>query len=81
MAFGEVGREFEGPVFADIFIEHKDVLGLTVNARAGNLLGARNKFERTVFNGSRADNDVQFREERDRRIGPIFVFSVSGNFK
>jgi hypothetical protein len=79
--FGEVGRFGEGPVFADIFVEHKDVLGLTVNARAANLLGARNKFNRTVYNGSRADNDVQFEEDRDRRIGPIFVFSVSGNFK
>jgi len=79
--FGEIGRFGEDPVFVDVFVEHKDVLGLTVNARAGNLLGARNKFERTVFNGSRADNDVQFQEERDRRIGPIFVFSVSGNFK
>jgi hypothetical protein len=79
--FGEIGRYGEEPVFADVFVEHKDVMGLTVNARAGNLLGARNKFNRTVFNGSRADNDVQFREDRDRRIGPIFVFSVSGNFK
>ncbi|BDI60353.1 TonB-dependent receptor plug domain-containing protein [Qipengyuania nanhaisediminis] len=76
----EIGRQYEGPVFARVFIEHKDVFGLTVRAVAGNILGARNKFERTVFDGSRPDAAILFREAMDRRIGPIFRFSVSGDF-
>ena len=76
----EIGRGWEGPTFADIFIEHKDVMGLTVRAVYANILGARNFFERTVFDGSRPDGDVLFREVTDRRIGPIFRFSVSGDF-
>lgn len=76
----EVGRGYEGPTFMNLFVEHKDVFGLTVNASYGNVLGARNKFERTVFTGDRPSAPVLFNEVRDRRIGPIFRFSVSGNF-
>lgn len=76
----EVGREWEGPVFGSLFVEHKDVLGLTVKAQAGNLLGARNRFERTVYAGPRPDAPIRYREEMDRRIGPIFTFTVSGEF-
>ena len=76
----ELGREYEGPTFMNLFVEHKDVFGLTVNASYGNILGARSKFERTVFDGSRPTAPVLFRERADRRIGPIFRFNVSGNF-
>lgn len=76
----EIGRNYEGPVFARLSIEHKDVFGMTARATYGNILGARNKFERTVFDGDRPNAPILFREEMDRRIGPIFRFSLSGNF-
>ena len=77
---GEVGLENEGPTFADIFVEHKDVFGLTVKATAGNLLGGDGFFERTVWDGTRDVDPILFVENRKGRIGPIFRFSVSGNF-
>tara|TARA_Y100000114_G_scaffold152823_1_gene171751 strand:- start:862 stop:2907 length:2046 start_codon:yes stop_codon:yes gene_type:complete len=76
----EIGREWEGKVFGSLFIEHKDVLGLTVRARANNLLGARDYFQRTVFDGPRPEGAVRFEEYRSRRIGPIFRLTVSGDF-
>ena len=76
----EVSRDYEGPVFADLFIEHKDVFGLTVNLTAANLLGGRRYFDRTVFDGSRNDGLILFSEEQDERLGPIFRFSVAGSF-
>ena len=75
----EIGRETEG-TFLDLFVEHKNVFGLTVNARIGNILGARDVFNRTVFASSRPTGDVLFIEQSNRRIGPIFRFAVSGNF-
>ncbi|HEV2122991.1 MAG TPA: TonB-dependent receptor, partial [Chloroflexota bacterium] len=75
----EVGRQTEGPVFAYVFVEHKDLLGLTVRATVANVLGARSTLDRTVFVGRRT-GPVAFFEERDRRIGPIFSFSVRGKF-
>ena len=76
----EIGREWEGKVFGSLFIEHKDVLRLTVRARANNLLGARDYFQRTVFDGPRPEGAVRFEEYRSRRIGPIFRLTVSGDF-
>lgn len=76
----EFGRDWEGPYFGSLFVEHKDVFGLTVEGRISNLLGARNRFERTVFAGPRPDSPVLFREDMNRRIGPIFRMSVSGDF-
>ena len=76
----EISTEQEGPVFADLFLENKDVFGLTVRAVAANLLGGRDTGTRTVFDTSRADGAIRFVEAADRRIGPIFRFSVSGSF-
>lgn len=76
----ETGRGYEGPVFLDVFVENKDVFGLTARVTAGNILGARNFFTRTVFAGPRPDAEILFIEDRDQRIGPTFRFSLSGNF-
>lgn len=70
----------EGPWFGSVFVEHKDVFGLTVRAEAGNILGARQYRERIVYEGLRGATPIAFIEDRDRRIGPIFSFSVRGNF-
>ncbi|GAB2506165.1 TonB-dependent receptor plug domain-containing protein [Lysobacter humi (ex Lee et al. 2017)] len=75
----EVGRRWEGPVWASVFVEHKNVFGLTVRATAGNQLDAMSMWDRTVY-VDRRDGPVDYFEKRDRRIGPIFSFSVSGKF-
>lgn len=76
----EVGRQYEGPVFASLFVEHKDVLGLTLRATAGNLLNARSRWDRIVYAGRRNVAPVEFTETRNRLIGPIFSFSARGTF-
>jgi hypothetical protein len=76
----EVGRQWEGPVWLGVFIENKDVFGLTVRASASNLLNARSRWDRTVYTGRRNSAPVDFVEKRDRLIGPIFSFSVRGTF-
>ena len=75
----EVGRLWEGPVWAYVYIEHKDVLGLTVRATVNNILGADSMWERIVFDGRRT-GPIAFREDRDRVIGPILSFQVRGRF-
>ena len=75
----EIGRLTEGPVWASLFVEHKDVAGLTVRLTAGNLLDARSVWDRTVY-VNRRDGPVAFFEDRDRLIGPIFTLSVRGRF-
>jgi hypothetical protein len=77
---GETGLGWEGPTWFDVFVEHKDVAGLTVRLAAFNLLNARNKFDRVVHTGWRDRTPIDFIENRDRLIGPIFSLRVSGNF-
>lgn len=77
---GAVQLEWEGPTFAGLFVEHKDVFGLTVRATYNNLLNGRNYFDRTVWAARRNNSPVSFIESRDRFIGPIFSFQVKGNF-
>ena len=76
----EVGRKWEGPIWMSAFVEHKDVAGLTVRASVNNILNARSRWERDVYDGFRDSNPLLFKERRNRLIGPIFSFSVRGNF-
>jgi hypothetical protein len=76
----QVDKVWEGPVWASVFVEHKDVLGLTVRASIRNIANARSKRDRTAYTGVRGESPVSFVEERDRLIGPIFSFSVRGKF-
>lgn len=75
----EAGRAYEGPVFAGLFIEHKNVMGLTVKASANNLLNGRQRWDRRVYDGPRPDAPIAFVETRDRLIGPIFTLTVKGS--
>lgn len=76
----QVDRIWEGPWFASVFVEHKDVMGLTVQAGVNNVLGARSYRDRIVWEGLREATPIAFVEQRDRRIGPIFFASIRGNF-
>jgi hypothetical protein len=69
----------EGPVFLNAYVENKDVLGLTMRATVGNILGAASILDRINYAGRRTD-PVSFVELRRRKIGPIFSFLVSGTF-
>lgn len=76
----EVGLAWEGPNWAGLFVENKDVLGLTVRASVNNLLNARNRLDRTVYDGFRDRSLIAFVEHRNRLIGPIFNLLIKGNF-
>ena len=75
----EVGRLWEGPVWAHFYVENKDVYGLTVRATVSNILAATSMWDRTVYVGRRT-GPVAFHERRDRLIGPIFSLSIRGKF-
>jgi hypothetical protein len=75
----EVSRQYEGPAFGNIFVEHKDVLGLTARASLTNFLDGRSYLDRTVYVGRRT-GPVAFYERRDRKIGPILSLALSGKF-
>ncbi|MGQ0590727.1 MAG: TonB-dependent receptor plug domain-containing protein [Sphingosinicella sp.] len=63
-----------------VFVEHKDVFGLTVRASVDNLLDTNESFSRTFYDGRRnaTNSNILFREDRDRFYGPVFTISISG---
>lgn len=77
---GEFGLDTEGPVFDFSYVEHKDVLGLTVRLQVVNLLDARHKLYRTVYEDRRNNSPIAFVERRNQLIGPIFRLSFKGTF-
>lgn len=65
--------------FASVFVENKNVAGLTMRGSLGNLLDRRNKFDRTVFADRTADL-ASFTETRRRRFGQIVTLEIEGSF-
>ena len=76
----EINRSWEGPVWLAAYVENKDVFGLTVRAGVNNLLNARHRFERTVYDGRRLRDPVLYHQSNDQLIGPVFFFLVKGSF-
>lgn len=73
----QVAQPFFRNAFATVFVEHKDIAGLTVRASLRNLLDRTEGFTRTVYE-DRRDGPVAFVETRARKFGPIVAFQVSG---
>lgn len=70
-------RSINTPGSISAFIEHKNLLGLTVRAELFNLLGTRETFTRSFYNGRRTNGLLQT-EFRNRDYGPILSFSITG---
>lgn len=76
----QVDLLYEGPVWASLFVENKNVFGLTVRGELGNILNSRSRRYRTFYEGLRNATPVASVEDRNRLIGPVFSFSVRGTF-
>ena len=76
----EISQDNEGPLFGELFVEHKDVLGMKARLSASNLLGARATSSRIVYDGFRNTAPILFTETGDAEFGEIIRFSLQGNF-
>jgi outer membrane receptor for ferrienterochelin and colicins len=76
----EVFRSWEGPNWFSLYVEHKNLMGLTVRASVGNILNARHRWTRTVYEDWRDRSPVRFKQNNNQLIGPIFELNVKGTF-
>ena len=75
---GEISVNYEeSPFNTSLFVEHKNLVGLTVRGSVRNLLGANDYLDRTVFVGRRG-GAISFIEARNRSVGPTLSITVSG---
>ncbi|MEM6817715.1 MAG: TonB-dependent receptor plug domain-containing protein [Pseudomonadota bacterium] len=65
--------------FSRLFVEHKDVFGMTMRGSVANLNDRGNDFSRAIYN-DRAANDIAFTEERFRDFGLLIRLEVEGSF-
>jgi len=75
-----IDRNGDDKPYVSVFVEHKDVAGMTLKADLGNLAGQEEFFERTRFTARRDVGVVQQTEEIKFNYGPILRLSLSGSF-
>lgn len=76
----EVTYDYEGPFNSFAFVEHKDVMGLTVNLQVFNLFGAKANYDRTVYNGARNSSTVNYRDVHRLDMSPNIRLQIRGSF-
>ena len=75
----ERSTQKDSPPWSHLFIEHKDIFGMTGFIEFGNLLGQGDTSRRTFFSPDR-NGVVVGRDIREREFGDIFTFGISGSF-
>ena len=76
----EVYRSWEGPWWFYMFVEHKDVMGMTVRVGVDNIFNARHRWTRFVYEDWRDAAPISFIQRNNQLIGPIFSATVKGTF-
>ena len=75
----EIAKRKETPPFTQIFIEHKDLFGMTGYLRFGNIADQGDTTTRILFSPDRTGAIVG-REIRERKFKDILTFGLSGSF-
>ncbi|WP_271077029.1 TonB-dependent receptor plug domain-containing protein [Aurantiacibacter sp. MUD61] len=65
---------------AAVFVEYKDLFGMTANVRLADLLDNEDYLRRTVFDGPRNTAPILFTEERRRDLGQRITLTLTGSF-
>ena len=75
----EVSKRKETPPFGMLFVENKDVFGMTAYVRFGNIFGQGDTVTRTFFDPDR-NGSIIGQEIREREFGDILTFGLEGSF-
>jgi hypothetical protein len=68
------------PTIVGLYVEHKNVMGMTVRASVDNVFNGRHTLDRVVYTGYRDRSPVSFFDKRDQLVGPLFNLSIKGTF-
>lgn len=76
----ESGLDYSIDRNVSVFVEHKDVFGLTARVQMGNILEREVVLDRQIFTGPRGTSPLAFRENRRREVGHVINLTVKGGF-
>ncbi|MFN7164263.1 MAG: TonB-dependent receptor plug domain-containing protein [Hyphomonas sp.] len=75
----QIALSGNAPAFSMVYLEHKDIAGMTGTVALGNLFNQRDTFWRQVYAPDRNGTLVRS-EEYARAFGPIFTIQLKGKF-
>ena len=76
-----IQRFDQRPGWNEIFIEHKDILGMKVQAELGAAIEVYNQLDRIIYSGRRDNSGIDRIENRRREYdGPYLTLTVSDTF-
>lgn len=76
----EVYDQQDLPWISGMYVEDKNVMGLTLRVAVDNVPEGWHYYDRTVYSGFRDRSPVAFIERHHDLVGPIFNFSIKGTF-
>jgi hypothetical protein len=76
----ETDQTLDIPWLVGFYVEDKNVLGTTVRLTIDNVFNGKHLEYRTVWDGWRDRTPIAFIERHNEVVGPIFTFSIRGNF-
>jgi hypothetical protein len=76
----EIDQELDIPWMIGFSVEDKNVLGMTVRFSVDNVFNGRHLEHRLVYTGWRDRNPLDFREEHNELVGPLFSLSLKRSF-
>lgn len=75
----QVSLNGTAPVFSLVYLEHKNIAGMTGKATLGNLFNQRDTYWRQIYSPDRSGTLVRS-EEFSKGFGPIFTVELKGKF-
>lgn len=76
----EVYRQLDLPWISGLYVEDKNVMGLTVRFTVDNIPEGWHYYDRTVYSGFRDRAPIAFIERHHDLVGPIYTLSIKGTF-
>ena len=76
----EIDRTLDLPWIEGFYVEDKNLFGMTARVSVDNVLNGRHLEHRVVYTGWRDRAPVDFIENHDELVGPIFTVSLKGSF-
>jgi len=76
----ELGEDDGFRKWGEVYVENKDVFGLTLRATYANAFSETSRTYRTFYDGPHDLSPVLYGEKSDRKLYPQFSFEVKGSF-
>ncbi|QNM83207.1 TonB-dependent receptor plug domain-containing protein [Sphingomonas sabuli] len=76
----EIQHNLDLPYLVGAYVEHKNVMGMTVRFTVDNFIDSGHRVTRTVYDGYRDRTPINYISRQNQLVGPLFNLSIKGTF-